>query len=93
MAGLGVRTNNAVERFHAQLQNLVGRRHPNFWMFFKSIQRVELSKTQTKIGKGRTYGSAPHLGPPSTKELTVSLLLLFVLLLPLHLIVEYEAKK
>lgn len=42
--GLSVRTNNAVESFHKSLNQLVGRRHPNVWMFVSYLQQMEHSK-------------------------------------------------
>lgn len=38
------RTNNAVESYHALLFTLVGRRHPNFWVFVSYLQKMENSK-------------------------------------------------
>lgn len=42
--GVRSRTNNLVESYHASLSSLVGRRHPNFWVFVSFLQRMENSK-------------------------------------------------
>lgn len=42
--GLQSRTNNSVESYHALLLTLVGRRHPNFWVFISYLQKMENCK-------------------------------------------------
>ncbi|XP_044754718.1 uncharacterized protein LOC123313775 [Coccinella septempunctata] len=39
--GFSNRTNNAIESLHGQLLKIIGRAHPNFWVFVQFLQKFE----------------------------------------------------
>lgn len=63
------RTNNLVESYHASLSSLVGRRHPNFWVFVRYLQNMENSKAVDLIRVMRNPAKLPLMRRPEYRRL------------------------
>lgn len=59
------RTNNAVESFHSRLSKVMGRQHPNIWVFITNLQKMEhtmaMDFTRVRRGEELPIRQRPHL--------------------------------